>query len=402
MDLADDLLAWCTERQGEMVELLRRLVDTPSHAAQPDGVRRVAELLGEHLAPIGVRLEEHAGRPVAPELAWLEPIMSPEAPYEQLAASYVARRGGDGRDTLLLLGDLDTSAPEGSVAALPFGVRGERAYGAGIADMKGGLVVMVTALRALAAHGARTPPIRVVLAGDEQAGSLSSRALIEHEARSARWCLCFECARDGGRLMHSRGHIGVGRVVARGREAHTGSAHESGRNAIEALARAIPGLNALTRAEDGTFVTVTLVSGGRRRSVVPALATAVIDVRTPSVSAWAALRERIEEVVAEAAVPGVETEVTVHDHRPGFTLGEGGKRLLDVVRSAGRRLGMTIESQASAAAGSSAFAGALDVPTVDGMGPSGGDMMTVDEYVELPSLAPRAALAALVVSTLAS
>jgi glutamate carboxypeptidase len=401
MELAEDLLAWCTERHGEMVERLRRLVDTPSHAAQAAGVRRVAELLGEELAPIGLRLEEHAARPVAPELAWLEPIMSPDAPYEQLAPSYVARRGGGRGESLLLLGDLDTAAPAGA-AALRFTVRGERAYGAGIADMKGGLVVMVTALRALAALGVETPPISMVLAGDEQAGSLSSRALIEDEARSARWCLCFECARDGGRLMHARGHIGVGRVVARGREAHTGSAHRTGRNAIEALARAIPALNALTRPDAGVFVTVTLVSGGRRRSVVPALATAVVDVRTPSAAVWAALRERIEQVVREATVPGVEMEVAIHDHRPGFTLGEGGQQLLDVVRAAGRRLEVDIESAASAAAGSSAFAGALGVATMDGMGPSGGDLMTVDEYVELPSLAPRAALAALVMSRLAS
>jgi glutamate carboxypeptidase len=395
---ANDLLAWCTARQDETVDLLRRLVDTPSHAAQPAGVRQVAELLGTYLRPLGFELEEHAARPVAPGLEWLEPIMSPEAAYEQLAPSFVGRRAGEGNARLLLLADLDTAAPPGSAAYLPFSTRGERAHGAGIADMKGGLVVMVTALRALAALAVPTPPITLVLAGDEQAGSLSSRALIEREARDAHWCLCFECARNGGRLMHARGHIGVGLISARGREAHAGSAHAEGRNAIDALARAIPTLNALSRPDEGIFVTVTLISGGRRRSVVPGQASAVIDVRTPDPAVWAAVCEQIRRAVDLAAIPGVEVAVALHDHRPGFSLDDGGRRLLEVVRHAGSLLGMTVESQASAAAGSSAFAGALGVPTIDGMGPSGGDLMTPGEYVELPSLGRRAALAALVMS----
>jgi glutamate carboxypeptidase len=385
-----------------MVELLGQLVDTASHASQHAGVARVAQLIGEQLAPVGLQLREHPARAVAVELAWLERIMSPETPYDQLAASYVARREASqpGAPRMLLLGDLDTAAPAAGEADQPFAIRDDgRAYGAGVADMKGGLVVMVTALRALAAVGAPTPSLSLVLAGDEQAGSLSSRALIEAEGRGADWCLCFECARDGGRVMHARAHIGVGRLEATGQEAHAGSAHSRGRNAIDALARAIPSLNQLTRPTEGVYVTVTIVSGGRRRSVVPAHASAVLDIRTPNASGWARVRSDIERVVREASKSGAQVSVSIHDHRPGFGLRPEGQELLEVVRRCGRELGLVVESQASPAAGSSAFVGAMGVPTIDGMGPSGGDLMTPGEYVELESLAPRAALAALTIAS---
>lgn len=385
-----------------MVELLRRLVDVPSHATQPAGVARVAQLLAEQLEPFGFQFEEHRPGPLPPELSWLETIMSPEAPYHDLASSYVARRAGAAPGRLLLLGDLDTAAPEGAATAMPFEVRGTRAYGAGVADMKGGLVVMVMALRALAELAAETPAMGVVLAGDEQAGSLSSRRLVESEARSADWCLCVECARDGGRLMHARAHIGVGRLEARGREAHAGSNHAQGGNAIEALSRAIPALNAITQPDAGIYVTVTLVTGGRRRSVVPGHAVAVLDIRTPNAEAWAPVRDRIEEATRTAAIPGVELTVRVHDHRPGFGPGPRSEALLALIGDAGQRVGMVVESQASSAAGSSAFAGAMGVPTVDGLGPSGGDLMTPGEYVDIRSLSPRAALLAASIHALGS
>ena len=115
---------------------------------------------------------------------------------------------------------------------------------------------------------------------------------------------------------------------------------------------------------------------------------------------WSAARGEIESVISKVAVPGVELTVRLHDHRPGFAPGPGGRQLMDLVLEAGRHLGIRIESAASPAAGSSAFAGALGVPTIDGLGPAGGDLMTPGEFVELASLAPRAALLAMVIALL--
>jgi glutamate carboxypeptidase len=398
--LAGALAEWCAARQDEMVALLRELVDTPSHASDREGVAKVARLVCEPLEQIDFSFEEHPTT-LPTHLAWLEPIMSPGVPSRQLAGSWVGRRTARESGRLLLLGDLDTAWPPGRDGA-HFSVRDGRARGPGVADMKGGLLVLVTALRALHALGAATPGVSVVLAGDEQAGSFGSRQLVETEARKADWCLCVECARDGGQLMHARGHIGVGRVEVTGIEAHAGSARSAGASAIAALAGIVPRLDALTRRGRGIYVTVTLIGGGRRRSVVPGSAWATLDVRTPDASAWAETTEQIERVVARAQSPGVTLGLKLHAHRPGFGLGSGGAQLLDEARAAGRLLGIRVRSQASPAAGSSAFAGALGVPTLDGLGPSGGALMTPAEYVEIDSLAPRAALLALLVHRLAS
>ncbi len=400
MNLAGQLRQWCRGQRDDMVRLLERLVNVPSHATQRDGVAQVAQLLGEPLAQLGFSIGERPPPPLPAELAWLESILSPEAPYARLASSYVAQRAGRGERPLLLLGDLDTSAPPGSSTSVPFSVAGRRAYGAGVADMKGGLVVMLTALRALHVHGVPAPPITIVLAGDEQAGSLASRLLVERAAAEAAWCLCFECARDGGRLMHTRGHIGVGEIVARGREAHAGSAWLHGRNALDALARAIVAVDSLTRPESGTFVTVTLATGGRRRSVIPGYARAVIDVRTRDAAAWADVTRMIEAAVRSVDVPDVRLETRLYAHRPGFRPDAHTEGLLVAVREAARSVGVDVSSVESAAAGSSAFAGAAGVPTIDGMGPSGGDLLTPGEYIELDSLAPRAALAAVTIQVL--
>ena len=393
------VVAWCRARRSEMVELLRALVDTPSHAAQREGVAQVAAIVRGQLEPLGFAFEEHRSSAVAAELAWVEQILSPEVPYDELASSYVGRRASGPR-RLLLLGDLDTALPGVSPGAR-MSTQGGRAYGAGVADMKGGLVVMMMALRALEAVGATTPSISIVLAGDEQAGSLSSRTLIESEARTADWCLCLECARDGGKLLRSRAHIGVGLLEALGREAHAGSSHSAGANAIDAIARVIPALNELTRPQSRVFVTVTLISGGRRRSVVPAKASAVLDVRTSDWRAWETTRRRIEKSVRGVNVAGVTLTIRLHAHRPGFSA-SASRPLLAIARRAGQDLGLDIAAQDSAAAGSSAFVGALGVPTLDGMGPSGGSLMTSGEYVDLDSLTERAALLALTIRSLLS
>ncbi len=400
-DAAPNVVHWLERHRADMLEMLRHIVDTPSHASQREGIAKVAAAITGPLAAIGFEVEEHPQVPLRDDLAWVADVMSPAVSYGALGGTFVARRAAPGRP-VLLLGDLDTAAAPDAGPMVPFRMESGRAYGSGIADMKGGLVTATWALRASHELALPVPPITFVLSGDEQAGSLGSRRVIEREASSAAWCFGLECARSGGRLMHSRAHIGIGRMEAVGREAHAGTAHARGVNAIDALARAIPVLHAVTDAQAGVFVTVTLVSGGRRRSVVPAYASATLDVRTPDADAWERTAKRIRSAVAGIDGSNASLRVRLHAHRPGFVMNDESGRLLETVREAGGALGMAVEAEASAAAGSTAFAGANGVPTVDGMGPSGGDLMTHGEHIALDSLVPRAALLALSLASLAT
>lgn len=390
-------------RADEMLTWLRELVQIESHATQPAGVNRTGELVAAKLATAGFEVERVRGAAVPPDDAWLAELMLPGVEYDSIADARVARKRGSGRGHALLLADLDTSYGPGCSAWFPVRTDETRVYGPGVADMKGGLVVLTLALEALETCGLIGPAMTtVVLSPDEQAGSLSSRALIEAEAQGADWCFCVECARDGGNLMGSRAHIGVARLDVYGREAHAGSARASGISAIEALARKIGEISALTDAEQGVYLTVGEVHGGRRRSVVPGHAYCTIDVRTPNVEAWDGVRRSLQQIADRADVTGARSELRIRDHRPGIRWTAATDALIRTVTTAGRALQVEFGVVRSAAAGSSSFAGAGGVPTLDGMGPAGGNLMTDQEYVELGSMAERAALLALSMHLIAS
>jgi glutamate carboxypeptidase len=379
------------------VDLLAELTSIESHSSQRDGVHRVGQLVADLLAEAGCTVRRVHPPTLDPELRWLAEVLSPEVAYEELADTFVAERPGSGPERVLLLGDADTAFPPGSVKGFPFTIRAGRAFGAGVADMKGGLVVLVAAVHALHALDLEAPPLSVVLCGDEQAGSLASRSVVEREAGRSRWCLCVECARDGGKLMSSRAHIGVGLVEAVGRAAHAGTARSTGANAIDALVAVLGTASGVDDPGAGILVTPTIVEGGTRRSVVPDRARAVLDLRSVYATGWETMTAALDEAVRTAPIPpGTEVRLRTAAHRPGFGP-ERSADLLATIRRVGRDIGLDLEAGPSQAAGSSSFAAAAGIAVVDGMGPSGGGLMTAEESIELASLTQRAAVLAGVV-----
>jgi glutamate carboxypeptidase len=370
---------------------LETITAIPSHASVVGGAERVAAVLLPLLERLGFSIEEHPQVPLPEGMEWVARIMTPGMEQADLAPTWSLRRRGDG-GPVLLLGDLDTAFPEPAHRRFPLRWEGTRLYGPGIADMKGGLVTMLAALEALEATGLSCPEVRIVLSSDEQAGSLGSSSVVRSAATGCPWTLCLECARRGGMLMAARGHIGIGELVATGREAHAGSAYEDGVNALDLLARVIPPVNAISDPERGVLVTVTMADAGVRRSVIPGRATAVLDVRTPSPDAWEATVAALAATVAEHGNGRVD--VRTFSHRPGVPWTEDTDRLLDLVRAEASVLGFEPDAFASPAAGSSAFAAAAGSVVLDGMGPLGGGLMTPDEHVDTASIVPRAAVLA--------
>jgi glutamate carboxypeptidase len=383
---------------GERAACLRLLEDLAaieSHATQRDGVEAVGDVICGELERIGFTSERVPGERLPPGERWLEALMLPGFDFAGLAAHRVCRKTGPGRGRVLVLGDLDTAFLPGAAARFPFRVADGRAYGPGVADMKGGLVTAVYALRALAATGLDTlGEVVCVWSADEQAGSLTARAVIEAAARDADWAFCMECAREGGKLMGARAQIGVGLLDVAGREAHAGSAYAQGASAIEALARKIPAIHALTDPAREVYLNVGTVRGGWRRSVVAGRAEATLDVRTPGPEAWNRVAAALQAIAARPEVPGTAASLRLASHRPAVPWTPATDRLLAVARDVGAPLGIGIDALRSPAAGSSAFVGPLGVPCLDGMGPAGGGLMTDQEHVEVASIPERAALLA--------
>jgi len=233
-----------------------------------------------------------------------------------------------------------------------------------------------------------------VLSSEEQAGSLYSRGAVTAAGREADWVFCMECAREGGNLMGSRAQIGVAKLDVFGRDAHAGGAFGKGVSAIEAMARKITAVHALTDPAREIYLCVGQVAGGWRRSVIPGHCMATIDIRTPGPTEWDEVESRLKAIAAKEELAGSRANLLIASHRPGVQWTNDTDRLIAIAREAGAELGLTFGVLRSPAAGSSAFVGPLDVPCLDGMGPAGGDLMTDHEYIEIPSLAERAALLA--------
>lgn len=387
------LRTYLESQRGEMLDFVRKLVEIESYATQSGGTNAVGDVLCGALEDIGFGTERVRGAPLPPERKWLEEFMLPGFDRSQLGFQRVARWLGSGHGRALVLGDMDTAFVPGK--GFPFSIDGDRALGPGIADMKGGLTVAIFALKALQATQLNNlAEITCVFSADEQGGSLDARKPIEDAARHSDWVFCVECAREGGNIMGSRAQIGVAKLEVFGRDAHAGSAYAKGVSAIEAMARKVQAIHALTDPAREIYLCVGQISGGWRRSVIAGHCVATIDIRTPGPEVWNEVAAALQKIADKVELPGSRSTFLIDSHRPGVQWTAKTDRLIGIAQEAGAEMGLSFGVLRSPAAGSSAFVGPMDLPCLDGMGPLGGDLMTTNEHIIIPSLVERAALLA--------
>lgn len=297
----------------------------------------------------------------------------------------------------LISGHMDTVWPVGTLSTMLVRRDGDHLFGPGVFDMKGGLVVMVYALRALAERGIAPAATPVVLVGaDEEIGSPDSRRTLNRLARGATRAFILEAGYGpAGRLKTSRKGVGIFTVTVRGRAVHAGLEPREGVSAIHELAHQIEHLAALTDHARGVGVNVGNVQGGVASNVTAPLATAVVDVRAPTLADAAEL---------EGAIRGL----TPIDARATIDV-EGGfgrlpmedtprnRALYEQAVAVGRELGMEI-GDVSVGGGSDGNITSLHTATLDGLGPVGDGAHRADEHVLVSSLPERAALLALLLA----
>jgi glutamate carboxypeptidase len=291
--------------------------------------------------------------------------------------------------SVLLLCHLDTVFPAGTVDARPFRRTGDRATGPGIFDMKAGIVIGLEALGALA----DTSRISMLVTGDEETGSATSRALIEHEARTAAAVLVLEPSLDGA-LKTGRKGGSFYHLEFKGRAAHAGLEPEKGRNALSEMARWTLDLPGLARPDVGTTLTPTVATAGTANNVVPERALLTVDVRARTLAEL----ERVHaEVLGRRAGNGIDVEVVGGINRPPLEPAAS-TWLLGLCREAARDLRLPRPRTASVGGASDAnFTAAVGAPTLDGLGPVGDGAHAEHEWVDLSCLAPAAQLLAALV-----
>jgi glutamate carboxypeptidase len=313
---------------------------------------------------------------------------------EGYAADLLASVSGSGRGRVLLLGHVDTVV--GHDAHRPLERDGDRLVGSGAVDMKGGVVLALGVLEALAGRREAFEEAALLLVTDEEwrVGGL------DHAARFAGFdaCLCFEAGERGPRgeegVVVKRKAAATLRVGAVGRSAHSGSAPDRGRNALLALAAATQAVAALHDPHGAERLTVvpTLIKAGEAFNVVPPTGEMYCDMRADDASSFQAVREAVP-----AEVGGAELRPEIVRLWPGMDAREASAGLL---ARAGDVLGRSVVGVERGGASDASHVAAIVPVTVDGLGPRGGGAHNPGEYVLAESLHQRSEVALAVVAAL--
>jgi glutamate carboxypeptidase len=362
-----------------IVRGIERWVEIESPTGEVTAVNRMIDRVAADLADVPVRIERLPGR-------------------SGFADTLVARTHGDGHG-ILVLSHVDTVHPIGTLATSPCRRDGDRLYGPGVYDMKGGAYLALDAFRRVARAQSARLPITFLFTPDEEVGSPFSRERIELEARRARYALVTEPARDGGKVVTSRKGVGRFEAAATGVPAHSGSRHRDGRSAIDEMARQVLAIVAMTDYGRGITTNVGKISGGTAPNVVAEHCRISIDLRVPDEAAGEEMQAKILGLAPTD--PGVKLAVTGEMNRPPFKRTPAGAALFQHARKLAAELGFDIAEAPTTGGGSDGnFTAALGVPTLDGLGIDGDGAHTGWEHALISSIEPRTRLMQRLLETL--
>lgn len=293
--------------------------------------------------------------------------------------------------SILVLSHMDTVHPVGTKdESNKVRREGDSLYGPGVYDMKAGAYLPYYAYRHLRRMGAGTAlPVTFLFVSEEEVGSPTSRAVIETEAKKAKYVLVTEPARDGGKLVTARKGVGRFEMTITGRPAHSGAKHEDGRSAVKELAHHILEIEGFTDYGRGVTTNVGLVSAGTGVNVVPRVAKAEIDLRVVSAADGEELTAKILDRTPRD--PDVAIEITGGMNRPPYELNDANWGLFERAKELVSETGLVLDSTELTGGGSDGnFTSAVGVPTLDGLGADGEGAHTLNEQVYVSSLVPRA------------
>nr|WP_210324143.1 M20 family metallopeptidase [Azorhizobium oxalatiphilum] len=352
-----------------MEALLKRLVDIDSGSYDKAGVDAVGAVITDLLAADGIAVTR-----------------LPNADFGDVLRAEVP--GTVGGPYALLLGHRDTVFTKGTVAKRPYSREGDTAFGPGVCDMKAGLVSNIFTLRAIKAVGGLSFPVVALFTGDEEIGSGTGRPHIEEAAKGARAVLNTEPGRVSGNVVTARKGGASFRISVTGKAAHSGVNHAEGASAIEALARKIVKLHALTDYAAGITTNVGVIKGGNTHNTVAPWAEAELDLRFVTLEQHATLEAQIAAIVAAEDVPG--TAATLATKAVFLPLeAEHSAELFPLYQAAAASVGFAVGGEFTGGCADSGFTASLGVPTLCGLGPIGGKAHTDEEFCRLDSFVPR-------------
>jgi glutamate carboxypeptidase len=367
-------LAFCQQHEGEMLSLLRRMVEIESPSDDKAAVDSMGSFLAEEFERFGGQVtfypQQKAGNHLKIEFA-----------------------GSSGKP-VLLLGHFDTVWQMGTLASMPFRLEAGRAFGPGVYDMKAGIAMMIFALQALKAAGHDgVRPVTILLDTDEEVGSTTGRPVVEATAKNCEAVLVLEPSQGPqGHLKTSRKGVGDITIRVRGRASHSGVDFEKGQSAIVELARQLLEIVKFTDPSRGITVNPGVVQGGTRSNVVAAEAWAEVDLRVVHAADAALLEQKF--AVLKPFNPECSIEISGGMNRPPMERTEGTVRLFEIAREIGVGIGWVPQESSTGGGSDGNFTSALGIPTLDGLGALGEGAHASNESIVISELPRRTALLA--------
>ena len=358
---------------------LERLVNIDCGSYTPDGVNEVARWTADFLGGLGAAVESRPD------------------PAGRLGDTVIATfEGRAGAPRVLLIGHMDTVFDPGTAAQRPFAIAEGMARGPGVTDMKGGLLAGLYAIKALMGELGGLPFERLVFVAnpDEEIGSPTSTPHIREIAERMDATLVLEAARANGDIVSSRKGILDLRISVTGRAAHAGVEPEKGRSAILEAARIVEDLHGLNGRWPGVTVNVGVIRGGTRPNVVAEHCSLEVDVRGVTRVELEAAEAEIRQLAEATVVPDVEVEFEPMARWWPMEKLPRSARLVEHAKAVADGLGFTIADTPTGGASDANTTSGMGVPSLDGLGPVGGNDHAPSEYLDVESIVPRTALVA--------
>jgi glutamate carboxypeptidase len=375
-----EISAWLESRQPEMVAAVRDLVLRESPTHEKTACDQLCEHLAREFAVLGGETKIH---------------------HQANAGNHlqVDFRSSGQRRPVMVLGHFDTVHAIGTLQDMPWSERDGRLYGPGVFDMKAGIVQMMFAIRVLRETMGELPrSIRAWLVSDEEGGSGTSRATTEALAKECAAVLVCEPSGPGGALKTARKGVGGFTLKVTGVAAHSGLDFEKGHSAILELAHQLHAIARLTDLGRGITLNAGIVRGGTRTNVVPAEASAEIDLRVQRNEDGNEMEERMRDLMP--VNPNCKLEVAGGMNRPPLERTEQVAALYELARRIGHELGFELQETAVGGGSDGNFTAGIGIPTLDGLGAVGDGAHAIHEHVVAAELPRRAALLAGLIKTI--
>ncbi len=368
------------KNREKMFALLKELVTIQSGSMNKEGVDRVGRAVKRALADLPLLCRRIRQDELGDHLLFSTPAVKHGA-------------AGEGKN-ILLCGHMDTVFPQDTDFTWYLEDE-DKAYGPGVIDMKGGLVVTIFALRALAAQGLLADlPIMVLFNSDEEIGSPASTTLLRELATDACCGLVTECGGLQGEVVTGRRGKRGYHLEVHGRAGHAAFAGKNKASAIIEIARKILAMEALNDPESGLVVNVGIVQGGIGPNTVAEHAAAEIDTRYCSEASGLELGNRLENITANNRIDGVSASLQVTHDRPLMEAGAANKKLFSLFAEQAQKIGIPLREEFRAGVSDANTLAGEGVPVLDGLGPIGEYDHSDREYMLKSSLVSRSRLLA--------